>query len=45
MTPLHLAAEIGRIKTLCYVIEQGADINIQDHKAVIIHNSVARIPD
>ena len=45
MTPLHLAAEYGYIKMLCYFIEQGADINIQDHKGVIIHNSVARIPD
>ena len=45
MTPLHLAAEIGRIKMLHYFIEEGADINIQDHKGVIIHNSVARIPD
>ena len=45
MTPLYLAAEIGRIKMLCYILEQGADIDIQDDNGVIIYNSVARIPD
>ena len=36
MTPLHLAAETGRIKILRYFIDQGADINIQDDNGVSI---------
>ena len=36
MTPLHLAAESGRIKILDYLVEQGVDINIQDDYGVII---------
>ena len=36
MTPLHLAAESGRIKILGYLVDQGADINIQDDNGVII---------
>ena len=36
MTALHLAAQIARIKILCFLVEQRADINIQDHKGVII---------
>ena len=36
MTPLHLAAESGRIKILKHFVEQGADINIQDDNGVII---------
>ena len=35
LTPLHLAAETGRIKILNYLLEQGADINIQDYHGVI----------
>ena len=48
MTPLHLAAEYGHIKILCYFIEQGADIHIQDDNGVIIcgiHTSAASILD
>ena len=36
MTPLHLAAEGGRIKVVKHLVEQGADINIQDDNGVII---------
>ena len=36
MTPLHLAAESGRVKILGYLVDQGADINIQDDNGVII---------
>ena len=36
MTPLHLAAESGRIKILGCFIEQRAYINIQDDNGVII---------
>ena len=36
MTPLHLGAKIARIKILSYLVEQGADINIQDDDGVII---------
>ena len=36
MTPLHLAAKIGRIKILDYIVKQGADINIQDDEGVNI---------
>ena len=35
MTPLHFSAETGRIKILGYLVEQGADINIQDDNGVI----------
>ena len=35
MTPLHLAAESGRIKIVTYLGDEGADINIQDNDAVI----------
>ena len=36
MTPLHLAAEIGHIKKVTYLCDNGADINIQDNDAVKI---------
>ena len=36
MTPLHLAAESDRIKMVHYLVEQEADINIQDDNGVII---------
>ena len=35
MTPLHLAAESGHIKILYYLVDEGADINIQDDNGVI----------
>ena len=35
MTPLHLAAESGRIKILKYLADKGADINHQDDNGVI----------
>ena len=38
MTPLHLAAESGRIKVLKYLIDQGTDINLQDDNGVITSN-------
>ena len=38
MTPLHLAAESGRIKVVKYLVERGADINIQDENGVIIYD-------
>ena len=39
MTPLHLAAEIDRIGILGHLVEQGADINIQDDEGVNIRMS------
>ena len=47
MTPLHLAAISGHIKVVKYLVEQGADINIQDENGVSICDctSAARIPD
>ena len=36
ITALHLAAESGRIKMVNYLVEQGADINIQDENGVIM---------
>ena len=36
MTRLHLAAESGHIKMLGYLVDQGADTNIQDDDGVII---------
>ena len=38
MTPLHLAAESGRIKILKYLIDQGIDINLQDDNGVTTSN-------
>ena len=35
MTPLHLAAESGHIKILRYLVDQEADINIQDDNGVV----------
>ena len=37
MTPLHVAAARGRVKIIEYlVVEQGADVNIQDLKGVSV---------
>ena len=43
MTPLHLAAESGRIKILNYLVDKGADINIQDDNGVIIGVSLREL--
>ena len=40
MTPLHLAAEGNRIKMVECLLDQGADINIQDDSKVILHTNV-----
>ena len=46
MTPLHLAARSGRVKILNYLVEQGADINIQDNNGVILcHTNAGRLAD
>ena len=34
MTPLHLAAESGRVKVVNYLCDKGADTNIQDDDGV-----------
>ena len=34
MTPLHLAAESGRIKMVNCLFDQGAEVNIQDDNSV-----------
>ena len=34
MTPLHLAAESGRIKVLRFLVDKGADVNDQDDNGV-----------
>ena len=34
MTPLHVAAEGARIRIVEYLVGEGADIDIQDHKKV-----------
>ena len=38
MAPLHLAAKGARIKILEYLVGEGADIDIQDHKKVPRHS-------
>ena len=46
MAPLHLAARSGRVKILDYLVEQGADINIQDNNGVILcHTNAGRLTD
>ena len=34
MTPLHLAADSGHMKTVTYLCDEKADINIQDDDGV-----------
>ena len=36
MSPLHLATESGHINIVNHLVEQGADVNIQDDDGVII---------
>ena len=36
MTPLHLAAERGHVKMVNYLVDKGADIDIQSDNGVII---------
>ena len=38
MTPLHLAIESSRIKMMECLLDQGADINLQDDNEVILRN-------
>ena len=46
MTPLHLAAESGQVKSLNFLVEKGADINNQDDNGVIIyHTNAGRLVD
>ena len=40
ITPLHLAAEGASIKILRYLVDQGADINIQDDIGVSIRELI-----
>ena len=40
MTPLHLAAEGNRIKMVECLLDQGADINLQDDDEVILYTNV-----
>ena len=40
VTPLHLAAEGARIKMLKSLVDQKADINVQDHNKVKCRLSV-----
>ena len=41
MTPLHVAAERGFVKIVDYLIDKGADIDVQNENGVI--RTVARI--
>ena len=40
MTPLHLAAESARIKIVEYLVDKGADVNIQDCNGVNVHDCI-----
>ena len=40
MTPLHLAVEWNHIEMVECLLDQGADINVQDDDAVILHTNV-----
>ena len=37
MTPLHLAVQSNRTKMVEFLLDQGADINLQDENEVILH--------
>ena len=39
MTPLHLAAESNLVKMVECLLDQGADINLQDDNKVILHTN------
>ena len=39
MTPLHLAVESNRFKMVECLLDQGADIDLQDDKEVILHTN------
>ena len=39
MTPLHMAVESSHIEMVEYLLDQGADINIQDDNEVILHTN------
>ena len=39
MTPLHLAVESNRIRMVKYLLDQGANINLQDDNQVILHTN------
>ena len=39
MTPLHLAIESNHIKMVECLLDQGADINVQDENEVILHTN------
>ena len=39
MTPLHLAVESNHIKMVECLLDQGADINVQDDNEVILHTN------
>ena len=41
MTALHFAAESNHIKMVKCLLDQGADIDIQDDNEVILHTNVA----
>ena len=36
MTYLHLAVEVGHMKTVKYLVDKGADINIKDDLGVSV---------
>ena len=39
MTPLHLAVESNRIKMVECLLDEAADINLQDDNEVILHTN------
>ena len=39
MTPLHLAVESNRFKMVECLLDQAADINLQDENEVILHTN------
>ena len=40
MTPLHLAVETNHIKMVECLLDQGADLDLQDDDKVILHTNV-----